>query len=218
VWKTNVIIGFRKTGLARETVREKRVLSPLRIIIIILFPFQYSVTGQCGGKKIPSVGRAFYDSHGVFRSLYPFLTTFPNPTLNPCIMRTLKINTIKKKHNVRCKIKFPNTSEYTTLLCAFPWDYFLTPLHHHVIWQQRRHLYEPPFDRQLFQRVTAPQAVFWNFELWSNACQNDDLTSTKYIVFILVPIQPYTFGLHVNILFNLFIAYVLYVYGFKLLI
>lgn len=122
MWKTNVIVGFRKTELAREAVREKRVLSPLRVIII-LFPFQYSVTGQCGGKKIPSVGRAFYDSHGVFRSLYPFLTTLLhryNPTLNPCIMRTLKINTIKKKHNVRCKIKFPNTSGYATLLYAFP--------------------------------------------------------------------------------------------------
>lgn len=124
VWKTNVIIGFWKIELARETVptRKKGSLPYLRVIII-LYPFQYSVTGQCGGRKIPSVGRAFYDSHGVFRSLYPFLTTLLhryNPTLNPCIMRALEINTIKKKHNVRCKIKFPNASEHTTLLYAFP--------------------------------------------------------------------------------------------------
>lgn len=32
-----------------------------------LFPFQYSVTGQYGGREIPLVGRAFYDSHGVFK-------------------------------------------------------------------------------------------------------------------------------------------------------
>jgi len=112
---------FLKNGGPKERYEKKRVLSPLRIIII-LFPFQYSVTGQCRGKKIPSVGRAFYDSHGVFRSLYPFLTTLLyryNPTLNPCIMCLLRINNIKKKHNVRCKIKFPNTS--IRRLYAFPY-------------------------------------------------------------------------------------------------
>lgn len=66
------------------------------LLWLLLFSFfislsiKYSVTGQCGGRKIPSVGRAFYDSHGVFRSLYPFLTTPVhryNPcTLNPCII------------------------------------------------------------------------------------------------------------------------------------
>lgn len=125
-----------KNGVPEKRYQKKRVLSPLRvIIIIILFPFQYSVTGQCGGKKIPSVGRAFYDSHGVFRSLYPFLTTLLhryNPMLNPCIMCLLKINTIKKKHNVRCKIKFPNST--LIRISIRPWDYFLTPLmlHNHV--------------------------------------------------------------------------------------
>ncbi|KAL4113115.1 hypothetical protein QTP88_016798 [Uroleucon formosanum] len=54
------------------------------------------------------------------------------------------------------------------------------PLSSSYIFHVRLHACaRPPFDQQLFQRVTAPQAVseHWNFELWSNACQNYDLTA-----------------------------------------
>jgi hypothetical protein len=105
-------IGFRKTVCPRNDTRKKGSLpfAHYYYYFISLSTFRYRTMRW---QKIPSVGRAFYDSHGVFRSLYPFLTTLLhryNPTLNPCIMCLLKINTIKKKHNVRCKIKFPNST------------------------------------------------------------------------------------------------------------
>lgn len=89
---------------ARETVyrwREKGC-TPLCIYVLLLFfyfPFNIPLPDNAAAKDIPSVGRAFHDSHGVFRSLYPFLRNdfaynvrtitgiTPAPTLNPCIMQ-----------------------------------------------------------------------------------------------------------------------------------
>jgi len=92
-------------------------------------------------------------------------------------------------------------------------SYTIAGLHHHVILQQRRHLHQQPFDQQLFQRVSAPQAVFEhkNFNIWLNViCQNDDFTSKnkkKYLCLRTYTFYNiYTFSLLVKQIFNLFIA------------
>lgn len=91
-----------RNGIPTCRWREKGSLPCLYvgIITIFYFPFNIPLPDNAAAKDIPSVGRAFYDSHGVFRSLYPFQyndfayihnarTTgiTPAPTLNPCIMQ-----------------------------------------------------------------------------------------------------------------------------------
>lgn len=86
----------------RYTAGEKRGVLPYVYTFyyyFFYFPFNIPLPDNAAAKDIPSVGRAFHDSHGVFRSLYPFLrndfaynvrTTTgitPAPTLNPCIMQ-----------------------------------------------------------------------------------------------------------------------------------
>lgn len=153
-WKKNVTMVFwkEKNRVPRRNgaTTSKGFFPPIyasSLLWLLLFFFfislsiKYSVTGQCGGRKIPSVGRAFYDSHGVFRSLYPFLTTPVhryNPcTLNPCIIvrnymveDKCYLKKEKKNHNTTNVAKSNSqTRVYHIILLRIisirPWDYFL---------------------------------------------------------------------------------------------
>lgn len=146
MWKTNVITSFRKTTYPRE-----KGFSPIRARVLLLlffyFPFNilYSVTGQCAGTKIPSVGRAFYDSHGVFKvvisvpndsSLLLLLLHRYNPALNRRgIMRACrKQNTIRKKHVTYVAKSNSQTRVGILRSCASTsrWGYFLTRRYRHT--------------------------------------------------------------------------------------